>query len=139
MQRIRPLLLHPCGPRRVSFSYHTDIRDLPFWCPPLAPICAGTDGPDWYDPGDGVWTVGTWTASVTADPTVATAVVPEGTIASYATYQSAVNSVVAASAEAAAANGTISGAERTYGVPFDVRGWTVGMGLVGAVVGAVLA
>jgi len=74
----------------------------------------------WYDPGDGVWTVATWTASITAAPTVATAIVPEGTIIDYNSYQTVVNSVVLASAEAAAATNGSSGAasrmnERTAG------------------------
>ncbi|RXK42608.1 hypothetical protein M231_00162 [Tremella mesenterica] len=63
----------------------------------------------WYDPGDGVWTVGTWTATVTAAPAVPTAIVPEGTIQDYNTYQNGVNSAVLSSAAAAGLSSNSTG------------------------------
>lgn len=55
----------------------------------------------WYDPGNGVWTVATWTASVTAAPQVATVNVPSGTIQDYNSYQTVVNSAVLSAAQSA--------------------------------------
>jgi hypothetical protein len=85
----------------------------------------------WYDPGNGVWTSAVWTASVTAEPTVATAIVPEGTIAQYNTYQSAVNSKVLASAEAAVSNST-GAADRMAGWSMTMVGLAAGAAGVGA-------
>ncbi|RSH92663.1 hypothetical protein EHS25_008108 [Saitozyma podzolica] len=83
----------------------------------------------WYDPGDGVWVEATWTASVTDNPTVATANVPAGTVQDYNNYQTSVNSVVYASATAA--NALVSSGA---GPRNDVWG---GAGLGAVVVGAV--
>jgi uncharacterized membrane protein len=85
----------------------------------------------WYDPGNGVWTSAVWTASVTAAPQDVTAIVPEGTIADYQTYQSAINSKVFASAEAAAASGASSAAGRNTGGS-AVWAWAGVVGAVGA-------
>ncbi|WWC68432.1 uncharacterized protein I206_102359 [Kwoniella pini CBS 10737] len=93
----------------------------------------------WLDPGDGVWTVFTWTAPTTALPTVATANVPAGTIQDYQAYQSAINSVVLESAQAAVANASKSGSlARRSVVSTDaiLGGWTaMVLGVVGAGVG----
>ncbi|WVQ85475.1 hypothetical protein IAT38_007640 [Cryptococcus sp. DSM 104549] len=92
----------------------------------------------WVDTGNGYWTDYTWTAPTTTAPTVATANVPEGTVQDYAAYQSAVNSVVFASAEAAAVNATSGSMRRTQLVGSDnaVYGWmTMFLGAVGAGLG----
>ncbi|WWC60518.1 uncharacterized protein I303_103092 [Kwoniella dejecticola CBS 10117] len=93
----------------------------------------------WLDPGDGVWTVFTWTAPTTALPTVATANVPAGTIQDYQEYQSAINSVVLESAQAAVANSSRSGSlarRSVVGADAILGGWTaMVLGVVGAGVG----
>ncbi|KAK8865696.1 hypothetical protein IAR55_000841 [Kwoniella newhampshirensis] len=93
----------------------------------------------WVDTGDGYWTDYTWTAPTTAAPTIATANVPEGTIQSYASYQSIVNSAVLSSAEAFAASSSASSAGRRvqpYNVDGVVGGWmTMVLGMVGAGLG----
>jgi len=90
----------------------------------------------YYDPGNGVWTVATWTASVTGPPAVATAIVPEGTIQDYQSYQTVVNSAVLASAEAAAVTGSTGGASR---IQEKTAGWAaVAVGVIGAGVGAMI-
>ncbi|WVW80360.1 hypothetical protein I302_102340 [Kwoniella bestiolae CBS 10118] len=93
----------------------------------------------WLDPGDGVYTAYTWTAPTTALPTVATANVPAGTIQDYQEYQSAANSAVLESAQAAIANGTKSGASprrQMVGGEVLMGGWmTLVVGAVGAGVG----
>ncbi|ORX35439.1 hypothetical protein BD324DRAFT_652567 [Kockovaella imperatae] len=97
----------------------------------------------WYDPGDGVWISQIWTASITAAPTVATAIVPAGTIQNYNSYQTQINSVVLKSAEAAeaASSGQVSGnigaarrgvQEQAAGLVAAVVGFVgLGVGLVG--------
>ncbi|WWD18125.1 hypothetical protein CI109_102574 [Kwoniella shandongensis] len=98
----------------------------------------------WVDTGDGYWTDYTWTAKTTALPTVATANVPEGTIQSYASYQSIVNSAVLAGAEAFAANSSSASSGSRRGVqPFNVDGvvggWmTMVLGMVGAGLGVLV-
>ncbi|WRT65892.1 uncharacterized protein IL334_002843 [Kwoniella shivajii] len=95
----------------------------------------------WLDPGDGVYTDYTWTAPTTALPTVATANVAEGTIQDYQAYQSAINSVVLQSAEAAVANASTGGASRrqAMGVEGAVGGWmTMVLGVIGAGVGLLI-
>ncbi|KAK6907558.1 hypothetical protein L486_05477 [Kwoniella mangroviensis CBS 10435] len=93
----------------------------------------------WLDPGDGVYTAFTWTAPTTALPTVATANVPAGTIQEYNEYQSAVNSVVLQSAEAAVANGSSSGGlprRQIVGMDALTGAWTtLVLGAVGAGIG----
>lgn len=93
----------------------------------------------WYDPGNGVWTVATWTASVTAEPTVATYIPSAGTVMDYDAYQSEVNgnlfeSAKGANAAVAANAGSQNGAE---GKRAGMKGWAaIVAGAVG--VGAVV-
>jgi len=71
-------------------------------------------------------------------PSVATANVPAGTVQSYNQYQSTINSVVLASAEAAAAtvSGQTGAARRSNN---GVTGWAaMGVGAVGAAVGVLV-
>ena len=88
----------------------------------------------WYDPGSGVWTSAVWTASVTAAPSVATAIVPQGSIADYEQYQSTINQNVFASAEAAQGS-SVGGAARSIGQ--GAIAWTGALGAIGAGVLAV--
>lgn len=88
----------------------------------------------WYDPGSGVWTSAVWTASVTAEPTAVTAIVPAGTIADYESYQSSINANIFASAEAANKSSAATAAGRGIGL----RAWAWA-GVVGAVGAGVLA
>jgi len=69
----------------------------------------------WYDPGNGVWTVATWTATVTAEPTVATYIPPAGTVADYDSYQSEVNGNLFASAKGSQAANLASGSTGAAG------------------------
>ncbi len=69
-------------------------------------------------------------------PTVATVVVPAGTIQDYNTYQASANSVVLASA-LASATGKTSGAQRI--VSGGVEGWiAMAVGAIGAGMGVML-
>lgn len=91
----------------------------------------------WVNQADGTWTDFTWTASVTAAPTVATANVPSGTILAYDSYQSSANSVVLAAAESSAS--TAAGMRRSAPAGMTdaaMGGWvTMVLGAVGAGVG----
>ena len=60
----------------------------------------------WYNPGNDVWVAATWTASFTAEPTVATYIPPEGTMVEYSEYLSAINNIVVSSADAAGSSAT---------------------------------
>ncbi|CAD6573739.1 MAG: hypothetical protein TREMPRED_000899 [Tremellales sp. Tagirdzhanova-0007] len=90
-----------------------------------------------YPNGAGPWTSATWSASVTGDPTVATAIIPQGSIQPYQEYQSAVNSVVLASAEAvASATTSQTGGARRNSI---ATGWAAaGVGAVGVVMGVMM-
>lgn len=99
---------------------------------------------DYYPDADGNYVAATWTASVTAVPTVATVIVPAGTIADYNTYQSSANSVVLASALATQSGsgstgvGITSDASRKSGFT-AVHGWIgIAVGIVGGGLGFVL-
>ncbi|KAK4686717.1 hypothetical protein P7C73_g3406, partial [Tremellales sp. Uapishka_1] len=90
----------------------------------------------WYEGTDGVWVQGTWSASVVI-PTVATAVVPAGSIVEYNSYQASANSVVLASA--IASNSASAGRRGMQEMSYSgVGGWAaMVMGMVAG--GAMLA
>lgn len=103
-----------------------------------APMRTTTYG---YDPGNGVWVTDTWTASVTAAPSAATAVVPEGTIQNYQSYQAVINSAVLQSAQNALASASVSGAAaRSIGKELvGSKGWlAIAVAVVGVVAGGVI-
>jgi len=92
----------------------------------------------WYDPGNGVWTVATWTASVTAEPTVATFIPSAGTVLDYEAYQSEVNGNLFASAKSATAAGANASGGSNDAAKRAGLGWTaVAVGAVGAAMAVV--
>lgn len=111
---------------------------------------------DWYDPGDGVWIAGTWTASVTAcvafhfvivkraypvrAPAVATAIVSSGSIADYTAYISSADSAVLAGAVATGGTGGTGVGNGAQGrIGSASAGWTAfGVGILGAGLGAMV-
>ncbi|KAL7423658.1 hypothetical protein Q5752_001240 [Cryptotrichosporon argae] len=84
----------------------------------------------WYEGSDGVWVEATWSNSFVV-PTVATVIVPAGTIQDYAAYQESANSVLYAAAESS--NAASSAGERRASVNHAVAGWTaMAVGMAGA-------